>query len=183
MDDNQLTPSETEALGSMARERTPGPFLEERVVRELRRRGLLRTRPRRTIDLSGWRLAAAVAAALVLALGGFALGRWSDSTPSEPPAGQVVEARELSLAASLQQTGSAYVSALERLASQAGPQSEELRQGRQVALATLYTAAGEVTRIVPKDHLAEQFLYVLGEEGQRPAQDESTEEGQHVIWF
>ena len=161
MDDKQLTPPEAEALGSMVRERTPSPLLEERVVRELHRRGVLRPRSRRTIELSGWRVAVAVAAALVLTAGGFALGRWSDSTRQAPTAAPVVEAHELSLAASLQQAGSAYVSALEELASQAGPQSEELRQGREVALTTLYTAAGEVSRIVPKKHMAGQLLQAL----------------------
>jgi len=160
MTEEDLTPAEREALEALPRERTPGPLLEERVVRTLRDRGLLRPPKRSTI--TPVRVALAAAAALVLLLGGFAAGRWTAETPEAPEQPQAIEASRETLAASLQRAGSAYVSALEELASSGvAPHSDEMRQGREVALTTLYTAAGEVSRIVPKKHMAGQLLQAL----------------------
>ena len=50
-------------------------------------------------------------------------------------------------------------------------------------MTTLYTAAGEVSRLVPKEHLTEQFLFVLDAEKQVVADDGPAGEGQTVIWF
>jgi hypothetical protein len=184
MNDDDFTPLEQEALEALPRERTPSPFLEERVVKALRDRGVLRSRKRRTIELTAVRIAASAAAAVVLLVGGFALGRWTGERPAAQADTPAIEASGLALAASLQRAGTAYVSALGELAaSDAAPRSDEMRQGREVALTTLYTAAGEVSRIVPKDHMAGQLLRALdvtvdpGSTAQDPTQTE------RVIWF
>ena len=184
MNDNDLTSVEREALEALPKERTPSPFLEERVVKALRDGRLLRPDNGRAMEITRGRIAVAAAAAIVLLLGGFVLGRWTNEQPATPADAPATQASELSLAASLQRAGTAYVSALEELASsEVSPHSDEMRQGREVALTTLYSAAGEVTRIVPKNHLAGQFLRALDVTVEsRPAERDS-EQSERVIWF
>ena len=75
--------------------------------------------------------------------------------PSPEPARH---ASDFVAAASLQQAASAYVIALEDLeASLQTAGGEQARQGREVALASLYSAADRVARFVPGDHLADRF--------------------------
>jgi hypothetical protein len=106
--------------------------------------------------------------ALVLGgAGGFALGHWSGARD----AGVLIDTRvglptsaagKLSAAAAVQEIGTAYVQALENLA--ALPDSVnggERLQGREVALTTFYTAADQVTKLVPKDYLARQLLMAI----------------------
>jgi hypothetical protein len=176
MTDQELTPSERRALDGLPRERTPSGFLEERVVRSLRERGLLRTRRPRSMEWTPFRVAAAAAACLFLVVTGFAVGRWtSSSPPSNGPAfAPARQAHELALAASLQQAASDYVEALEELeVSLRTTGGEPARQGREVALASLYSAAGRVARIVPADEVADRFRDAVtvrtGEPEPRPA--------------
>jgi hypothetical protein len=184
MNDDDLTPVEREALEALPREQTPSPFLEERVVRALRERGLLRPRRRRTVELTVLRVAVAVAAGIVLLLGGFVVGRWTGARPSGPVDTRPIEASQLALAASLQRAGTAYLAALEDLASSDNaPRSEEMRQGREVALTTLYTAAGEVSRIVPKSHMARQLLQALDLAVQRDPAKQDEGKAERLIWF
>ena len=160
MTDRELTPEERRALDELPAERTPSEFLEERVVRSLRERGLLREKRGRVLQLTPSRVAVAVAASLLLVVCGFTVGRWtSPSTAQETPApSSAAQAHDLAVAASLQQAATAYVVALEDLeASLQTAGHEQARQGREVALASLYSAAGRVARIVPADGLAESF--------------------------
>jgi hypothetical protein len=67
-------------------------------------------------------------------------------------------ADDFAVAASLQQAASAYVIALEDLeASLQTAGGEQAHQGREVALASLYSAADRVARFVPGDRLVERF--------------------------
>ena len=162
MRDRELTSEERRALNELPADRSPSEFLEERVVRSLRDRGLLRRERLRVLELTRSRVAAAVAACFLLAFAGFAVGRWtSPSTAQEPPAPSPMPARhadDFAIAASLQQAASAYVSALEDLeVSLQTAGGEQAHQGREVALASLYSAAGRVARFVPGDHLADRF--------------------------
>jgi hypothetical protein len=184
MNDDELTPFEREALDALPREQTPGPRLEERVVQALRERGVLGPRRRRISELTSVRVALAAAAAIVLLLGGFALGRWTGGQPAAPEDPVAVEASQLALAASLQRAGTAYVSALEELATaDAAPHSDEMRQGREVALTTLYTAAGEISRIVPKQHMAGQLLQALEVRAEPTAHSRDETTAERVVWF
>lgn len=80
--ENELTPSERAAFDSLPRERAPSDLLEERVVSELRTRGMLSTPARRGSRFStAWRIAAAIA----LFAGGVATGRFI-LAPAESPA-------------------------------------------------------------------------------------------------
>lgn len=69
--DDDLTPDEREALGRLPRESAPPPALEDATVAALTRRRLLR-RAHRTFPIRPW---LAVAASLLLFLGGLATGR------------------------------------------------------------------------------------------------------------
>jgi hypothetical protein len=160
MTDQDLTPSERRALDKLPRDRMPSEFLEERIARALRERGLLRTWRTRAMEWTPFRVAAAAAGCLFFVVAGFAVGRWTSPTLSRngqayAPAQQ---AHELALAASLQQAASDYVEALEELETSLRTTGDEgARQGREVALASLYSAAGRVARIVPADEVADRF--------------------------
>jgi hypothetical protein len=95
-------------------------------------------------------------------MGGFALGQWTGAERTAADEFIAPELRGLSLAAQVQQAGSAYVTALERFADR--PDSlngEQAVQGREVALTALCTAAGRVTRLVPKTELTKQLSATL----------------------
>jgi hypothetical protein len=162
MTDQELTPEERRALGELPAERPPSDLLEERVVRALHDRGLLRRERVRVLELTRSRVAAAVAACVLLAVTGFAVGRWTSSSTAQDLAAPPTEPARLdnhfAVAASLQQAAGAYVSALEEMeVSLQTADSELAHQGREVALASLYSAAGRVARFVPEDHLADRI--------------------------
>lgn len=71
--DDELTPEERAALAALPREATPGDLLEERTVRALAARGLLRRPHSRFRPLAAWMSAAAACAVFFAA--GFALGQ------------------------------------------------------------------------------------------------------------
>ncbi len=71
-EDSDLPPEEESALAALSRGAAPDPGLEDRIVADLRRRGLLRRR-----RSFGWNAVAVAAAALLLFVGGFLAGRTS----------------------------------------------------------------------------------------------------------
>lgn len=79
------TEAERKAMAALPKQRDPGPEVEDRIVEALRARGLVRARRRP----GAWLPFAAAAAGLLLALGGYAVGRAS-STPAEPSAPRFV---------------------------------------------------------------------------------------------
>jgi hypothetical protein len=81
--DEDLTPDERHALGRLPREATPPPGLEGATVSALAARGLLR-RASRGRGIPAW---LAVAASLVLFLGGLTVGRLGE-TPVAPDDGR-----------------------------------------------------------------------------------------------
>jgi hypothetical protein len=94
--ENELTTAERAAFDSLPRERPPSDLLEERVVSELRNRGMIsRTTRRGSRFGTAWRIAAAIA----LFAGGVATGRFilapEQSAPSTRadsfPSGERVE--------------------------------------------------------------------------------------------
>jgi hypothetical protein len=158
----ELTPSEKKALETLPRDRIPNAELEDRVVGALRDRGLLVPSRRRVIELTARRIAAVVAASLVLLAVGFALGQWVGARQVASGGFVAPEISETSVAATLQQAGSAYVMALQRFVELPDSvNSDQAVQGREVALMTLYTAADQVTRLVPKNELARQLLIAI----------------------
>jgi hypothetical protein len=163
MTDDELTPSEKKALSSLPKERVPSAFLEERVVRSLRREGLLQSREgRRVIPVTSWRIAGAVAACIAFVVCGFVMGYWASSRPAVVQQVIAPDAGAMPVAYSVQRAGTDYVLALEKLVAYSdSTQSEEARQGREVALNTLYTAADQIVKIVPRDVLARCIVHAI----------------------
>lgn len=158
----ELTPSEKRAMETLPRDRIPNAEWEDRMVDVLRSRGAFERPRRRVIELTARRIAIVVAASLALLVGGFALGQRVGARQVAGDDQLAPEAGLASAALTLQQAGSEYVMALRRFA--ALPDSvdgDQAVQGREVALTTLYTAADQVTRLVPKDELARQLLAAI----------------------
>jgi len=174
MTDQELTPSERRALDELPKRRMPSDLLEERVVRTLRERDLLRTDRPRALEWTPFRVAAAAAACVLLVVAGFTVGRWTSPSSSQegPTSTPSLQMHDLAVAASLQQAASAYVGALEELeASLRTTGGEQAHQGREVALASLYSAAGRVARLVPADEVVDRLRVAVatptGEQGSR----------------
>lgn len=84
MQDDPLTPEERAAIAKLPHDLTPPAHLEDRVVADLHRDGLLRAGRR---SAAWWRTPVRVAAAIALVVGGVMFGRWSTS-PAEPASGR-----------------------------------------------------------------------------------------------
>ncbi len=155
MHDDELTQGEREWMAELPREREPGRLLEERTVRALRERGLLRPP---AIHRAWW--ATAAAAAMALFATGFAIGQRS----SIGLASQLADGQQatMQLAQQVQRTGSAYVAALSALANVAdSTNGGAVEQGREAAKAALYAAATEFAALAPRDPVASQILWLL----------------------
>lgn len=168
MKNDDLTPQEKKALETLPKERVPSAFLEERVVRTLRRRGALKASSRRTIEITNKRLMGAVAACLAFVVCGFAMGLLATPSQYVSPPVATTDAGPVPVALSVQEAGTAYVTALERLSlmsssakSDDARNTDELRQGREAALITLYTAADEMAKIIPKDQLSKCIVNAI----------------------
>ncbi len=184
MNDDELTPSEKEAMETLPKERMPDAALEGRIVSSLHQRGILGHQRHRVVELTSLKVAGVIAASIVFIICGFVLGRWTVSRQPASVDTLLLTPGETSVAASLQQAGTAYVLALEHLASLPdSAQSDEKLQGREVALSTLYSAADEVTKIIPKQYLAEQLLQVIDAGMIARFNKENGKNGQQAVWF
>ncbi len=185
MSNDELTPSELEALEKLPKERMPNAALEERVIKSLRAGGVLRGSGRPVLVLTFPRALAAVAAVLLLVVGGFALGRMTEPSTVQFEDTTVNETSDISVAATLQRTGSAYVQALENFAafSDSSAGNEEMRQGREVAIKTLSTAADKVSEFVPRRYLAGQLLEVMSAGESKTPGNKQQKIKQKEIWF
>jgi hypothetical protein len=184
MDDierDDLTNEERAAFSALPRERMPGPLLEERTVRALRERGLLRTQGLRG---TAWRRGGGlIAAGLLVFAGGFVSGRWA------APAGAVVEQgmdpiREVvaPTPVQVQQAGTAYVDAVTALvASVERADVQLIEQAREVAVAPLVAVATEIARIAPEDPVTTGILRELPQAV--PAQQRQDNMTRYVVWF
>ncbi len=186
--DTELTPEEREAFLRLPREAAPSELLEERVVRNLRARRLLS--PRRTPWRRAGQMAAGLAAALALFLGGTMLGQWRAGRTPAGAAQEPARAGAAVTASQVQQAGSAYVAALASLHAQWKPGSPEagksgsLTQGREAALSALRAAAGELARMDPNDPrvaAAFQALEQTPAEGAEPAAAPGST--RQILWF
>jgi hypothetical protein len=161
MNHDEQMPGEIEAVAGLPKELEPSAGLEHRVVGALMECGILRQRRRTVIELTHLRLAGVAAVGLVLIMGGFALGlllgaRSSPGGPIEHPADG------FALAATVQGTGSDYLAALENLTYYSNAlEEDEVIQGREVALATLISAASAITQLMPRDDVLRQVLPMI----------------------
>jgi hypothetical protein len=211
-DENELTPEERMAFQRLPREAEPSQLLEERIVRSLRQEGILGEgsetakaqgrsgflQPHRVgggLWLRPWMAAAAVAAALTLFGSGIFLGQWMGSRNTAEVFLAVREQDATQLAMTIQEAGSAYVSALAALGElrvegpgqgepgQADPlfSAADLQQGREVAMGALYGAAYELARMTPDDADVLGVLQIL--EDRRAREEGWAANTRNVVWF
>ncbi|TMQ67200.1 MAG: hypothetical protein E6K78_05515 [Candidatus Eisenbacteria bacterium] len=182
MHDEDLTPEERAAFQSLPRERRPGPWLEERTVRALRRLGLLRAaRPDHFLS-PAW---ATAIAAVVLAVfaGGFAVGQWLEARQTREVLAAMHEQDAARAAALIQQSGSAYVAALSRLADLAdSSRARDVQQGREVATNILHAAANQLVRLEPEEPVATHIIQGLERAAQRDTNTVAAAD-HRLIWF
>jgi hypothetical protein len=101
-----------------------------------------------------------LAAAVLLFASGVAVGHvWGRSSVETPVA--VQSEGSLAPAAEVQRAGTEYVAALAALRSET--RAEVRGQGREAALAALFGAAHELTRLTPEDDAASQVLSTLSQ--------------------
>ena len=174
-DNDELTPVERDELSALPRRRQPGRLLEERTVRELQSRGLLRSaRPNR----AWWATAAAAAVAFFAT--GYAIGQRSATVAFVESTAESQQAA-MEAALQVQRTGSAWISALASLGElSADADPEALRQGREAARALLHSAALELAGLEPGDPVASRLLWLLSEPDEEEPPDDTR---QAVIWF
>lgn len=183
MTDEQLTPSEKKSFQGLPRELIPDGRLEERTVRALRRRGLLRAHTHRRIVLSPSWIALAAGLAIALLAGGFALGQWVGSRQTAQAMLAVQEQNGLRLAAEVQRTGTAYITALNTLVENLKGQDAQVQaQGRQVAISALYAAADLVVTIAPDEPVAQNILWAF-DQSPVPQTEPGTAPPKHYVWF
>lgn len=181
----ELTPAERAAFAALSREREPGRLLEERTVRSLREEGLL-SKPedaRRVRFPAAW-MAAAAAACIALFAGGFALGQWQGARSMGELAAGIQAETSRQAALQVQQTGSAYVSAMARLTATSDTASPQARQqAREVAQQILRAAADEVIRLSPDDPLASAILAGMDRARQQQARPTPADSTRSLVWF
>lgn len=177
-----LTPRERAELEALSRERQPGRLLEERIVKTLRARGLLRN-PRWIVPARIPWLAAGLAASIALFVSGVVVGQWLGSRTVAESVVTAQQRTAMETAAAVQQAGSAYVTALVALAELAdGSSNGALAQGREAALNALYAAAFELVQMAPSDPVAVTIREGLGQTRlARPQPDRTAT--QSVVWF
>jgi hypothetical protein len=183
-EEGELTPDVRAALAALPRERHPGTLLEERTVRALRERGLLRPHGRRLRFPAAW-VGGAVAAGIALFVSGLAVGQWMGARNTEKVVAAVQQQNAQQAALLVQQTGSAYVNALSRFAAVADTAgAAQTSQGREVARQMLRSAAEELVRISPDDPVAvgilASFDRVRQQQGRRPGEAEGKT---RTVWF
>jgi hypothetical protein len=181
MHDDELTAEERDRYRALGRELDPDDSLEERTVRALRAEGLLRRAPARVLAFSlspAW-VGLAAAACFMIFAGGFAMGSWIEARHTTQVVSEMHQQDATRAAALVQQTGSAYVSALSALAtySEGTANNAQLAQGREVAVNALRAAASQLVRIAPEDPLTVRILAGM----QKAASDSSSTD--RLVWF
>lgn len=160
----------------------PSALLEERTVRELRSRGLLR---RRRSFPTSW-LVGSVAASIALFATGVVVGQWLGTRNTINTVAEFAQnGTAATAAAHVQETGTAYVQALEALVTSANQNQGQSPspQAREVALTALHAAANEVVRLAPNDPVATKILQGI-EQARRQAQPlEERDAGRKIVWF
>jgi predicted RNase H-like HicB family nuclease len=158
----------------------PSALLEERTVKELRSRGLLRRQ--RWLPAS-W-LVGSVAASVALFAMGVVVGQWM-GTRSTIETVATFANTPAAAAANVQQTGTAYVQALEALVNAANTQGQpqQSAQAREVALTALHAAANEVIRLAPNDPVAMKILQGIEQAKLQAQPRDERDSGRKIVWF
>jgi hypothetical protein len=181
-DDDDLSVAEREAFEALPREAMPGRLLEERVVADLRARGLLGTR---RVHHGGWGLIqlGAAAAAVALFACGLAVGQWLGARHTANAMLALQRQDAASSTAAVQRTGSAYLLALGALAQVAASgDPNEVARARQAAQSVLHEAANEMVRLAPDDPVSAQILKGL-DRARIQSASTKPDGNQRVVWF
>lgn len=175
----EWTSEEARSLGELSEGRLPDPLLEERLVGELRQRGLLMKR--RTLPRA-LRWAGAIAASLALfasgMLTGYRAGASSVDTFGVPRADVSVAER----ARLVQRTASQHVAALAALGEvDANSASDALAQGREAAFMALFASALELAKIDPDNQAVQRVLDAFA--GVAVEDESPPTPAAQLIWF
>jgi hypothetical protein len=154
-------------------------LLEERTVRELRRRGLLQRK--RAIPTAWW--TGSIAASIALFVTGMVVGQYLAGRNTA----RIVAAAKNSVESveSVRQTGNAYVQALEALVD-AAPQSQNRQDSthaRDVALTALHQAANEVVRLAPNDPVVAKIIQGIEQEKKQNQTRNGRSTDRNIVWF
>jgi hypothetical protein len=168
----------------LSTDRLPSALLEERTVRELRSRGLLKRK--RSIS-NAW-LAGSIAASLALFAMGVVVGQYLGTRSAVSVVAEMQSINDAGTAAAhVQQTGSAYVQALAALvnaARQGQPGGPDASQAREVALTALHEAANEIVRLAPNDPIAAKILQGIEQENKQKQSGSSRPVAdRQIVWF
>lgn len=162
----------------------PSALLEERTVRELRSRGLLR---RKRIPIPAAWLVGSVAASLALFATGVVVGQALNTRSTVRAVAAIQQQTDAAgAAAQVQRTGSAYVQALEALvtASHKTPsRGSDSLQAREVALTALHEAANEVVRLAPNDPVVAKILQGIEQEKRQSQTHGARPSERKIVWF
>lgn len=164
-------------------EALPSTLLEERTVRALRERGMLR---RKRMRPAPW-MAGAVAASLALFASGVVVGQYLGTrSTAEIIASIQPKTDAAAAAAQVELTGTAYVQALEALvsAAQTNRGQADSSQARQVALTALHRAANEVVLLAPNDPVVAKILQGIEQEKRETQQTRTGRSNERqIVWF
>jgi hypothetical protein len=184
MNDENLTPDERRAFADLPREQSPSDLLEERTVRALRARGLLRPiRSGGLVLTTSW-LAAAAAAVCVMLLGAFVLGQSLGSRQTAEAMLAMHQQDSEQAVDAVQQAGAVYQAALSDLILRTASESaEQKHSSREAALRSLYQVADQMVRLAPDDPLATRILQAFEQAQIETGQIVPDEAESQVIWF
>jgi hypothetical protein len=177
---DDLTPAEREEFEKLPMEKIPSRILEERTVRALKDRGLIRSATGRMARLQPWMAAAAVAASVALFVSGMLIGQMMGTKQTVDTLAAIYPDATQRAAAMVQATGSEHAAALERLVDAASSDPGQREMAREVALAAFWAAAEEIVRLAPDDPLAARILQEFGRGEETEA---SQDETRNVVWF
>lgn len=186
MTKDDLTPRERAVFDSLPREDEPSALLEERTVRALRDRDLLRrahgSPNDRGLFLSGGLLAVAAAVVCAALIGAFTLGQSLGSGQTRESMLAMHEQDNAQEALSVQQAGAAYLAALVELtrASSATTPGARPAAETEAALASLYEVADQMVQLAPNDPLSVRILQAFD---QIEVAAPGTNEDDQIIWF
>lgn len=182
MTKDDLSPRERATFDALPREEAPSALLEERTVRALRDRDLLRRAhgtPRgHGLFLSGGLMATAAAVVCAALVGAFALGQ---NLGADQTREAMLAMHDQDEALSVQQAGAAYLAALTELArtANAAPAAQPAPE-TEAALASLYEVADQVVQLAPDDPLAVRILQAFE---QRTTSPPGANDDDQIIWF
>jgi len=181
MSHDELTPEEREVYAGLPRERMPSRILEERTVRALKERGLIRAHRGTWGGVRPWMAATAVAASLALFASGVAVGQGMGARQTASALAAIYPDETAQAAATVQSTGTAHRSALAALVEATrSAQPEQVERAQEVALASFWASAAEIVRLAPDDPLAARILQELERAQHAGAGAEAT---RNVVWY